>query len=263
MIGARTGGFGRRTGGHNVEIHKPKPIQGWRDFFSEMTVIVCGIAIALGGEQLIEALHWHYEVKETESRLATELLANAAEATLRVRTAPCVDKRLDEIAGVIDDAAKSGKLPPIGYLGQPYLYLWGHGTWDSAVASQTATHFPAQRLANFSIANQFLVRLGELNLREMEAWTELSAIVGPGRPFDTSAADAARLATGRARLLGREMRLLSGGLLDRVKALNLPHQTSARLAELNADAHQPLSRYLICRPIGTEISPTYGQAPLL
>jgi hypothetical protein len=246
-----------------VEIHKPKPVRDWREFLSEMSVIVLGILIALGGEQLIETLHWRYEVRETEARLAGELGANAAIAMWRVHTASCVEKRLDEIGGIIDAAATSGKLPPIGALGQPLWYLWGHGTWDSAVASQTATHFPAQRLANFAVAYQFISRLGEINQRELEAWTDLWVLVGPGRPFDSSAAASARLAASRARFLSRAMQGMSQGLRERVKALNLPPHISARVTALEAAARQPLSTFEICKPMGREISPIYGQSPSL
>jgi len=246
-----------------VEIHKPKPVRNWREFLSEMSVIVLGILIALSGEQLIETLHWRYEVRETDARLARELGANAAVAMLRLRLAPCDEKRLDEIASIIDAAETSGKLPPIGALGRPILYLYGHGTWDSAVASQTVTHFPVQRLQNFAVAYQLISRLGDLNQRELEAWNDLWVLVGPGRPFDASAAESARLATTRARLLSRQVRGWSGNLRERVKALNLPPHTSARVDQLEADAREPLSRYDICKPIGKEISPTYGQAPSL
>lgn len=244
-----------------MELHKPKPIRSWRDFLSEMSVIVLGILIALSGELLIETLHWRNQVAETQSRLAQELFANVAEATMRVRTAPCVDRRLDEVATIVDDAAKSGKLAAIGDLNEPIFYLWGHGTWDSAVASQTTTHFPAQTLSNLAVAYQFITRLGDLNLRELEAWSDLWTVVGPGRPFDASSAEAARLAISHARVLGHEMRLMSAGLVERARVLNLRPQTTPRTRQLDAAAHAPLSAYPICQPIGKVISPTYGQAP--
>ena len=245
-----------------MEIHKPKPVRAWRDFLSEMSVIVLGILIALTGELLIETLHWRYQVKETEDRLTQELFANVAEATVRLRTASCVEKRLDEVEAIIDDAEKSGKLPAVGNLNRPIFYLWGHGNWDSAVASQTTTHFPAATLANFAVAYQFITRLGELNQKELEAWTELWMVVGPGRPFDASAARDARVALSHARLLGREMVVMSRGLIDRFKALNLRPQMTARVRDLENQMRAPSSAYGICQPIGKTISPIYGQAPL-
>jgi len=244
-----------------MEVHKPKPVHGWRDFLSEMSVIVLGILIALGGEQLVETLHWHREVGETEARLSRELGGNVAAAAARLRTMPCLEKRLDEIASRVDEAGRNGKLTPTGTLGKPVLFLWGHGTWDSTLASQTPAHFPAPRLANIARAYQFITRLEAINQRELEDWSELWAIVGPGRPFDGSSAQAARLAVSHARVLAREMGVMSVGLIQRVKALDLPVDKSVR-ARIDAQIRTPLSAYDVCQPIGEQIPPTYGQAPL-
>jgi len=37
-----------------MDIHKPKPVHSWREFLSEILVVVTGIAIALAGEQAIQ-----------------------------------------------------------------------------------------------------------------------------------------------------------------------------------------------------------------
>jgi hypothetical protein len=59
------------------------------------------------------------------------------------------------------------------------------------------------------------------------------------------------------------MAWMSEGLRERVKALNLPPNISARVAALEARARRPLSSFEICNPMGKEISATYGQAPEL
>ncbi|MDQ2764026.1 MAG: hypothetical protein M3Y22_11270 [Pseudomonadota bacterium] len=40
-----------------VDIHKPKPVHSWREFLSEIGIVVCGIVIALTGEQVVEQIH--------------------------------------------------------------------------------------------------------------------------------------------------------------------------------------------------------------
>jgi hypothetical protein len=40
-----------------VDIHKPKAAHNGREFAIEIATIICGIVIALGLEQLVEALH--------------------------------------------------------------------------------------------------------------------------------------------------------------------------------------------------------------
>ena len=54
-------------------MHKPKPIRTWREFFTEIGVIVLGVLIALGLEQAMEALHWSYRVRDAETAMRAEL----------------------------------------------------------------------------------------------------------------------------------------------------------------------------------------------
>jgi len=41
-----------------MHIHLPKPLHGWKEFTNEIFVIVVGVLIALGFEQVVEELHW-------------------------------------------------------------------------------------------------------------------------------------------------------------------------------------------------------------
>ena len=36
-----------------MHVHLPKPVHGWREFVGEIAIIVIGILIVLGGEQLV------------------------------------------------------------------------------------------------------------------------------------------------------------------------------------------------------------------
>ena len=54
-----------------MDIHKPGPIQNWRDLLKEVGVIVLGVSIALGAEQAVEWLHWRSEV--TAARAAATI----------------------------------------------------------------------------------------------------------------------------------------------------------------------------------------------
>jgi hypothetical protein len=44
-------------GQDTMHVHKPKPVHGWRELALEIGTIICGIVIALGLEQVIEARH--------------------------------------------------------------------------------------------------------------------------------------------------------------------------------------------------------------
>jgi len=40
----------------------PSPINGWRIFWGEVGIIVLGVLIALGAQQVVEAFNWRKEV---------------------------------------------------------------------------------------------------------------------------------------------------------------------------------------------------------
>ena len=62
-----------------MDIHKPKPVHTWREFASEIIVIVIGISIALGAEQVVEGFRQRHQVEQDKvirwnerNRLAAE-----------------------------------------------------------------------------------------------------------------------------------------------------------------------------------------------
>jgi hypothetical protein len=122
-----------------MEIHKPKPAHSWRDFLSEIGVVVVGILIALSGEQLIEMLHWHHQVKDAETGLTHELASNIEDSIALMRTMVCLERRLDEISSVIDTAAKDHVPPPLGTIGRPPIFEWPHGAWASTLCRPMGT----------------------------------------------------------------------------------------------------------------------------
>lgn len=55
-----------------VEIHKPKPWHGWREFLKEYGIIVLGVLTAITLEQMVEAIHRQNERSELVESLKNE-----------------------------------------------------------------------------------------------------------------------------------------------------------------------------------------------
>ena len=140
-----------------VESQRPK--RNWRGWLKEYAVIVIGVLTALAAQQVAEWLHWRAQVKEAREVIATELASNLAVAVTRLRTVSCTERRLNELALILDTAAKNGSLPPVGDIGRPPRGTWPSGAWESVVASQTATHFLRQPLANIAEAYKLTERV--------------------------------------------------------------------------------------------------------
>ena len=60
-----------------MDIHKPKPWHGVREFLKEYAIIVVGVLTALGAEQAVEWLHTDHEISESRAALRAEIANNA------------------------------------------------------------------------------------------------------------------------------------------------------------------------------------------
>ncbi len=81
-----------------MDIHKPKPWHGLREFLKEYLIIVVGVLTALGAEQTVEALHRHGEIEEARRALDDEVGFDLTVFDTRVALRGCMDARLDELS---------------------------------------------------------------------------------------------------------------------------------------------------------------------
>jgi hypothetical protein len=257
-----------------MEIHKPKPVHNWREFLKEYAIIVIGVLTALAAEQAVAAWHWRSQVQEARGVIASEMAYNLEGAIWRMRTINCVEQRLDALSKVLDKAARTGSLPPVGYIAQSPRHMWRSGAWDSVVASQTATHFPREKLADLGALYKIVQRIEEYTMPDVTAWSDLYAMVGPGRRLDSASEAGLRTALSRARNTGRTIANLSTFLITQAGAMDLPF-TKSELEQITlahtASLSQPgkamditamaTSPTLICQPIGA-VPPNYGEGPV-
>ena len=124
-----------------MHIHLPKPLHGWREFAGEVGIIVIGILIALGGEQLVEIAHARERATEAREAVDHELAMDAGVFDERTMVQPCLNQRLAELAPLLRDARRTGHIPDIGEIGRPPTRPIRLASWDSAVANGTMIRF--------------------------------------------------------------------------------------------------------------------------
>src|SRR5947209_7379021 len=89
--------------GAAMHFHLPKPLHGWRALLGEVGIIVVGVLIALGAEQLVETWHWHGQAEEARAALRSEVRDDdLPQAFTRLAIAPCLDKQLKQLQGALD-----------------------------------------------------------------------------------------------------------------------------------------------------------------
>jgi hypothetical protein len=84
--------------------HKPKPVHGWREFLTEICIIVIGVLIALSLEQAVENWREHRQYEQARQALRDELEYNVSFLRYRERYEPCTRQRLQDIGLLLDRA---------------------------------------------------------------------------------------------------------------------------------------------------------------
>ncbi len=115
-----------------MRIQLPKPLHGWREFAGEVGIIVLGVLIALGAEQLIQTFHSQREVAQFRSAVDLELATTLAAYRYRVDQEPCVKRRLGELRRWLDANRAGATLAPAGEIGRPSLYSFLTSVWKSS-----------------------------------------------------------------------------------------------------------------------------------
>ncbi len=110
-----------------MDIHKPKPWHGPREFAKEYAIIVIGVLTALAAEQTVEWLHRHAELAETREAIRTEVTNNATIAQVTILENTC----LIGLGERISAWAKGGPAPRPAAIVSPFFSTT---VWDSSQA---------------------------------------------------------------------------------------------------------------------------------
>ena len=135
-----------------MDIHKPKAVRGWREFSTEIGIIVLGVLIALSAEQFVDYLHWHHRVAAAEENMRAEVRINRTYATEYAIFANCADAYVDTLEA---DLLKrdSADLKRLYDLGPPFASrAWTWTAWEAAVNAQIADHMDGDRFLNYAEA---------------------------------------------------------------------------------------------------------------
>lgn len=205
-----------------MDIHRPKAaVHGWRELLKEIGIIVIGVVIALGAEQAVESIHWMNEVSAGEATLKGAFAQEVQNAELRDSQSDCIGRRLAFLSATLQRATEDGRLPPLGMLGHPPFTPWSIGSWEALVTSQTVSHFPRQKMIDYSRIVQMSRFLSGLSDQEEAQWTILDTMIGPGRRLSDAEAEQLRITLAQAADSNRYMTRTADSLRDAAKATGL------------------------------------------
>jgi len=157
-----------------MHIHLPKPIHGWREFAGEVGIIVIGVLIALGCEQVVEAVHWQNEVVGFRDAVNGEIGVDLGTYPYRARQEACLHRRLDELERWLDSWRAGRPLKLLGPIGLPTSINIRTGVWDSRDPLTMSHMGRAERLDYGYLYGEF-ANNDVHRLDERTAWIEMNS----------------------------------------------------------------------------------------
>jgi len=161
-----------------MKLDTLKPVHGWRAFFGEVGVVVLGVLLALGAQQVAQQIQIRSDGREFRRMIDREVGMNVYALDLQASQFGCGRRRLAELARWLDQSRSMPTAPAIypqaPFYSSPYLSAW------NSRDAETYRHLPAdirQKYAMFydDIDNQY-----DLAKAELAAWGSLRGFSEPG-----------------------------------------------------------------------------------
>ena len=101
-----------------MHFRLPKPLHGWREFVGEVGIIVIGVLIALGAQQVVESARDRRVAEQTRSAVTEEIGQNLLSISLRGTAEPCIARRLGELHAMVNQWGQSGTFETPSWVAQ-------------------------------------------------------------------------------------------------------------------------------------------------
>ena len=161
-----------------MHVQIPKPLHGWRAFAGEVGVIVLGVLIALGAQQVAQDIDWRNKVGAAVTDMNNELgSGDGPEAYERVALHDCIATELGKLRASVEEGDRSESRRLIEHFWLPNR-TWDSLARDAANTADVAAHMPHQRMLQYRIAYEMvpdMQRLAEKELADLGRFRALPA----------------------------------------------------------------------------------------
>ncbi len=149
-----------------------------RQFLTEIAIVVIGVLMALGAEQIVQWLNWQSEVKETRAALDKEIAYNIISRKLRHDQAGCIDRRLNDLQRWHDSWIAGKPLKPTAEISTIASRTILFDAWNVAQNGQVATHIPLEDRIRYASLYGFFRSFEDTKTAENLEWAALQKFEG-------------------------------------------------------------------------------------
>jgi hypothetical protein len=228
-----------------MDLHKPKPWHGGREFLKEVVTIVIGVLIALGAEAVVEKFHDARLAREARAAVRAEIAQDLANFQRQEQWRPCLDRRLVELSDLLSKAQRGLPFEPAQTIGNPGAYFVQTHRWEAAKAGGRTSLLSLEEQRQFGRLYTDLAAIYQHELAESDAWADLLALQGVARP-SPELLGRAQMALAHARVENWRVRAYLREGLEIAASIGV-QPTPGWLA----DKKMLADRQLLCLPIST------------
>lgn len=188
-----------------------------RSLFAEFLVVMLGVLVALGLEQVVLDWQERQRVEDTLRAMNEELVDFTAVFRIRDQATPCINAKLDALDAWLAEADAAG--PAITHVGNPPYFFSSRGGWNSGSAELLARHRSPETALTYGELYQGMEEFSYLAKREQDFWVQLQPLLGQAGALDPAQRWKVAEAVAGARNTARLLSAISGQMLQLVEAL--------------------------------------------
>jgi hypothetical protein len=170
-----------------MHVHLPKPMHGWRALAGEVGIIVLGVLIALGAEQVVQSVHQRREGRQANAIIRGELEYNLARLKSRLAIRSCVERRIGEIQQLLDQAQSQPEIKTPSWVGRPQFWTMQSSRWQAESQAGRGALVDPDALSRYSQMYAWMDNLASEMAAEQADWAKLRTLEHLSR-LDTAAA---------------------------------------------------------------------------
>ena len=193
-----------------MKLGSLRPLNGWRDFAGEVGVIVLGVLIALGAQQLAESVNERREAADAHAAVIAEIRETLTTLELRRAATPCVKKRLKELRALVDQWGRTGTFNTPSWVAQAPSFVSTSARFEAAQAAGRLAMLPKEEQYRVGLIANTLRSFREIQQNEQGAWARLRMLQSGSDALSPSDRTAIRLALQEASFLNYRAEIATG-----------------------------------------------------
>lgn len=154
-----------------MDMSIARPLHGWRPFAGEVGVIVLGVLLALGAQQIAQNMQSESDERSLRESIDHEIGLNLFIYDVRARQFACDSRRVDELQAWLD-RARAGEVVPGLRPALPLILTPYRSAWENRDA-QVFNRLPAQRRQKYAEFYDELSNNWAIMERESDQWALL------------------------------------------------------------------------------------------